>query len=194
MSNWGWDSLFATYSFACLILCLSCYSWTVQLYILWPYLISVWLITILNFWNQVAKAPDGNGGVYSGTFMSPLLQYIWYWLGKFGSIWTLFFCACSALKSTKLLEDMASKGIKYIDCYGVDNALVIFLCFLSSFDCWINLFYWSSLTSYLRKYWLGLVNQVRVADPSFIGYFIDKGVAAAAKVVRKVTDCLTLSC
>ncbi|KAG5029243.1 hypothetical protein JHK87_012757 [Glycine soja] len=68
---------------------------------------------------RVAKAPDGNGGVYS------------------------------ALKSTKLLEDMASKGIKYIDCYGVDNALV------------------------------------RVADPTFLGYFIDKGVAAAAKVVRK---------
>ncbi|KAF1876294.1 hypothetical protein Lal_00029641 [Lupinus albus] len=67
----------------------------------------------------VAKAPDGNGGVYS------------------------------ALKSTKLLDDMASKGIKYIDCYGVDNALV------------------------------------RVADPAFLGYFIDKGVAAAAKVVRK---------
>nr|AFK36352.1 unknown [Medicago truncatula] len=43
---------------------------------------------------RVAKAPDGNGGVYS------------------------------ALKSTKLLEDMASKGIKYVDCYGVDNALV----------------------------------------------------------------------
>ncbi|WVZ25286.1 hypothetical protein V8G54_003830 [Vigna mungo] len=68
---------------------------------------------------RVAKAPDGNGGVYS------------------------------ALKSTKLLEDMASRGIKYIDCYGVDNALV------------------------------------RVADPTFLGYFIDKGVAAAAKVVRK---------
>ncbi|KAK2383784.1 UDP-N-acetylglucosamine diphosphorylase [Trifolium repens] len=68
---------------------------------------------------RVAKAPDGNGGVYT------------------------------ALKYTKLLEDMASKGIKYIDCYGVDNALV------------------------------------RVADPSFLGYFIDKGVAAAAKVVRK---------
>ncbi|XP_045826861.1 UDP-N-acetylglucosamine diphosphorylase 2-like isoform X1 [Trifolium pratense] len=68
---------------------------------------------------RVAKAPDGNGGVYS------------------------------ALKYTRLLEDMASKGIKYIDCYGVDNALV------------------------------------RVADPSFLGYFIDKGVAAAAKVVRK---------
>ncbi|KAL1366382.1 hypothetical protein HN51_014214 [Arachis hypogaea] len=68
---------------------------------------------------RVAKSPDGNGGVYS------------------------------ALKYSKLLEDMASKGIKYIDCYGVDNALV------------------------------------RVADPTFIGYFIDKGVAAAAKVVRK---------
>ncbi|KAG5248834.1 UDP-N-acetylglucosamine diphosphorylase [Salix suchowensis] len=68
---------------------------------------------------RVAKAPDGNGGVYS------------------------------ALKYSKLLEDMASRGIKYVDCYGVDNALV------------------------------------RVADPVFLGYFIDKGVAAAAKVVRK---------
>ncbi|KAH9318707.1 hypothetical protein KI387_020476, partial [Taxus chinensis] len=68
---------------------------------------------------QVARAPDGNGGVYS------------------------------ALKSSKCLEDMAMKGIKYIDCYGVDNALV------------------------------------RVADPLFLGYFMDKGVATAAKVVRK---------
>ncbi|KAF5733576.1 UDP-N-acetylglucosamine diphosphorylase 1 [Tripterygium wilfordii] len=68
---------------------------------------------------RVAKAPDGNGGVYS------------------------------ALKSSKLLEDMATRGIKYVDCYGVDNALV------------------------------------RVADPTFLGYFIDKSVAAAAKVVRK---------
>ncbi|XP_074562307.1 UDP-N-acetylglucosamine diphosphorylase 2-like [Curcuma longa] len=68
---------------------------------------------------KVAKAPDGNGGLYS------------------------------ALKSTKLLEDMSSRGVKYVDCYGVDNALV------------------------------------RVADPTFLGYFIDKGAAAAAKVVRK---------
>ncbi|TQD98386.1 hypothetical protein C1H46_015987, partial [Malus baccata] len=64
---------------------------------------------------RVAKAPDGNGGVYS------------------------------ALKSSRLLEDMATRGIKYVDCYGVDNTLV------------------------------------RVADPTFLGYFIDKGVSAAAK-------------
>nr|GMD05446.1 UDP-N-acetylglucosamine diphosphorylase 1 [Ipomoea batatas] len=68
---------------------------------------------------SVAKSPDGNGGVYT------------------------------ALKYSKLLEDMATRGIKYVDCYGVDNALV------------------------------------RVADPTFLGYFIDKGVSAAAKVVRK---------
>ncbi|KAK8508881.1 hypothetical protein V6N12_034982 [Hibiscus sabdariffa] len=48
-----------------------------------------------------------------------------------------------SLKSSRLLEDMATRGIKYVDCYGVDNALV------------------------------------RVADPTFLGYFIDKGVAAA---------------
>ncbi|KAK1326111.1 UDP-N-acetylglucosamine diphosphorylase 2 [Acorus calamus] len=69
--------------------------------------------------NKLAKSPDGNGGVYS------------------------------ALKSSKLLEDMAKRGVRYVDCYGVDNALV------------------------------------RVADPTFVGYFIDKGVASAAKVVRK---------
>ncbi|KAG8043433.1 hypothetical protein GUJ93_ZPchr0458g22548 [Zizania palustris] len=69
---------------------------------------------------KVAKAPDGNGGVYA------------------------------ALKSKKLLEDMSARGVKYVDCYGVDNALV------------------------------------RVADPTFLGYFIDKGVSSAAKVVRKV--------
>ncbi|KAL0908769.1 hypothetical protein M5K25_023278 [Dendrobium thyrsiflorum] len=68
---------------------------------------------------KVAKAPDGNGGLYA------------------------------ALKSSKLLEDMAMRGVRYVDCYGVDNA------------------------------------QVRVADPTFLGYFIDKGVATAAKVVRK---------
>ncbi|XP_010260631.1 PREDICTED: UDP-N-acetylglucosamine diphosphorylase 1-like [Nelumbo nucifera] len=68
---------------------------------------------------KVAKAPDGNGGVYS------------------------------ALKYSRLLEDMAMRGVRYLDCYGVDNALV------------------------------------RVADPTSLGYFIDKGVAAAAKVVRK---------
>ncbi|CAG7874560.1 hypothetical protein HID58_091065 [Brassica napus] len=68
---------------------------------------------------SLAKAPDGNGGVYA------------------------------ALKYSGLLEDMASRGIKYVDCYGVDNVLV------------------------------------RVADPTFLGYFIDKGAASAAKVVRK---------
>nr|CAB3485734.1 unnamed protein product [Digitaria exilis] len=70
--------------------------------------------------DQVAKAPDGNGGVYA------------------------------ALKSKKLMEDMAARGVKYVDCYGVDNALV------------------------------------RVADPTFLGYFIEKGVSSAAKVVRKI--------
>ncbi|KAK4761122.1 hypothetical protein SAY87_006015 [Trapa incisa] len=68
---------------------------------------------------KVAKAPDGNGGVFS------------------------------ALSCKKLLEDMAARGVKYIDCYGVDNA------------------------------------PVRVADPTFLGYFMEKGVFSVAKVVRK---------
>ncbi|KAL6864951.1 hypothetical protein ACP4OV_016102 [Aristida adscensionis] len=51
--------------------------------------------------------------------------------------------------SKKLTEDMAARGVKYVDCYGIDNA------------------------------------QVRVADSTFLGYFIDKGVSSAAKIVRK---------
>eukprot|EP00249_Psilotum_nudum_P004804 c18299_g1_i1 orf=181-1626(+) len=68
---------------------------------------------------QVARAPDGNGGVYS------------------------------ALKASKCLEDMAMRGVKYVDCFGVDNALV------------------------------------RVADPMFLGFVIEKDVPCAAKVVKK---------
>jgi UDP-N-acetylglucosamine pyrophosphorylase len=67
-----------------------------------------------------------------------------------------FYCA-TALKSQRLLDDMAGRGVKYVDCYGVDNVLV------------------------------------RVADPTFLGYFIDKGVSAAAKVVRKVCQCIIQS-
>lgn len=43
---------------------------------------------------QISRAPDGNGGMYS------------------------------ALKVSKCLEDMARRGVKYIDCCCVDNALV----------------------------------------------------------------------
>ena len=73
---------------------------------------------------------------------------------------------------------MASKGVKYVDCYGVDNVLVSIL-FLQVFDGIILLF-WTVI-----KYLIYLT-QVCVADPTFLGYFIDRGVSAAAKVVRKV--------
>jgi hypothetical protein len=38
-----------------------------------------------------------------------------------------------ALKSKRLLDDMAAKGVKYVDCYGVDNVLVsmFFIQFIS---------------------------------------------------------------
>ena len=35
-----------------------------------------------------------------------------------------YFYSLSVLKSSKLLEDMAMRGVRYVDCYGVDNALV----------------------------------------------------------------------
>ncbi|BFI11222.1 UDP-N-acetylglucosamine/UDP-N-acetylgalactosamine diphosphorylase [Marchantia polymorpha subsp. ruderalis] len=68
---------------------------------------------------KMAMAPDGNGGVYA------------------------------ALKSSRCLEDMARRGIKYVDVYSVDNTLV------------------------------------RVADPLFLGYWIDQGTSCAAKVIKK---------
>lgn len=68
---------------------------------------------------QVSRAPDGNGGVYA------------------------------ALKVSKCLDDMATRGVKYVDCFSVDNALV------------------------------------RVADPLFLGFVMERGASCAAKVVRK---------
>jgi UDP-N-acetylglucosamine/UDP-N-acetylgalactosamine diphosphorylase len=72
---------------------------------------------------------------------------------------------------------MAAKGVKYVDCYGVDNVLVS-----TSFMLFIS---WSLPFFIVIKYLIYLI-QVRVADPTFLGYFIDRGVSAAAKVVRKV--------
>lgn len=102
-------------------------------------------------------------------------------LGRSNSIWT----NVSALKYSKLLEDMATRGIKYVDCYGVDNALVS-LSSLFAFNGEMVDFLLLKLISDSCIYML--IKQVRVADPTFLGYFIDKGVSAAAKVVRKVCN------
>lgn len=51
---------------------------------------------------------------------------------KLIGFWTLTNGA--ALKSSRLLEDMATRGVKYLDCYGVDNALVSFSL---DFDCFV---------------------------------------------------------
>lgn len=42
------------------------------------------------------------------------------------------------------------------------------------------------MIEFIFKLYLIIWEQVRVADPIFLGYFIDKGVSAATKVVRKV--------
>ncbi|KAL0398101.1 UNVERIFIED_CONTAM: UDP-N-acetylglucosamine diphosphorylase 1 [Sesamum radiatum] len=57
--------------------------------------------------------------------------------------------SCCSFEIFKVIGRYGYESIKYLDCYGVDNALV------------------------------------RVADPTFLGYFMETGVAAAAKVVRK---------
>jgi UDP-N-acetylglucosamine/UDP-N-acetylgalactosamine diphosphorylase len=80
---------------------------------------------------------------------------------------------------------MAMRGVKYVDCYGVDNALVI--------TDILSIFYFLFLSVFSSPFLIMISpGQVRVADPTFLGYFIDKGVATAAKVVRKVRRCFLL--
>eukprot|EP00271_Cylindrocystis_brebissonii_P005733 TRINITY_DN17960_c0_g3_i1.p1 TRINITY_DN17960_c0_g3~~TRINITY_DN17960_c0_g3_i1.p1 ORF type:complete len:487 (-),score=91.59 TRINITY_DN17960_c0_g3_i1:659-2119(-) len=68
---------------------------------------------------QLARAPDGNGGVFS------------------------------ALEESGMLLDMERRGVRFCECFAVDNALV------------------------------------RVADPLFLGHFLQSGAPLASKVVRK---------
>jgi hypothetical protein len=58
--------------------------------------------------------------------------YILVFANLFFLFFFLIFHRASALKSKKLLDNMAARGVKYVDCYGVDNALVsAFICKIS---------------------------------------------------------------
>ena len=65
---------------------------------------------------------------------SKIHQFIYLCLPVlFPLIFLFIFHRVSALKSKKLLDNMAARGVKYIDVYGVDNALVgtSFICKIS---------------------------------------------------------------
>ncbi len=73
---------------------------------------------------KVAKAPNGNGGLFSGMYTLCLVLN------------------CVALKATGALQDMQDRGVEMVLVYGVDNCLIkmadpIFYgyCFENNLDC-----------------------------------------------------------
>jgi hypothetical protein len=53
-----------------------------------------------------------------------------------------------SVRSHKLLEDMAMRGVKYVDCYGVDNALAITNILSNSYLFPLRLCLFLSLSNY----------------------------------------------
>ncbi len=111
---------------------------------------------ILGSKHQLARNPNGNGGVYDGSascHISPLL---------------VSHAGDAALARSGALDDMRRRGVEYIHCSSVDNVLL------------------KVPHATGRPAPLTLRACSQIGDPTFVGFFASSGSDCSNKVVYKV--------